>query len=110
MKTIVRQALCRRWVMGESLLLAAALWVHWSTGTLQAQTPGPADTNLVLRFDFEQSSPDGRVPDLSGKGNDGWQFNQTNLLSYTNGVFGSTAAQFTYVGFLSNDLPNIYHF
>src|ERR1039457_2407675 len=118
MKSIVRQPLWCKWVLSDSLpgwnglgwRLAAILCVYWCSGPLQAQTSQPADTNLVLRFDFEQSNTDGRVQDVSGKGNDGWQFNQTNLLSYTNGVFGSIAAQFSYVGFISNDWPSVYAF
>jgi len=117
MKTAVNQALFNRCIVADSLsligckgwgwLLAAILCVLWFPGLLQGQT---SDTNLVLRFDFEQNNANGRVQDVSGRGNDGWQFNQTNLLGFTNGVFGSTAARFRYVGFISNDFPSIYAF
>ena len=68
------------------------------------------DPNLVLHFDFESQPTNGVVLDTSGYGNDGYQFNQTNLLAYTNGVFGGTAAQFSYVGVMLNDPPQVYPF
>ncbi|HTL18628.1 MAG TPA: hypothetical protein VL793_15435, partial [Patescibacteria group bacterium] len=77
---------------------------------LRAQTGGTGlDPSLVLYFDFEQANPDWHVVDKSGHGSDGWQFNQTNLTGVTTGVFGTAAAQFTYAGYISNDLPSIYH-
>ncbi len=66
------------------------------------------DPSLKLHFDFDEDFSDGRVVDVSGNGNDGWQFNSTNWITATNGVFGSAAAQFTYVGFMSNDAPHVY--
>jgi hypothetical protein len=68
---------------------------------LQAQG---ADPSLKLHLDFDESFSGARVLDVSGNGNDGWQFNPTNWITATNGVFGSTAAQFTYTGYISNCL------
>jgi len=70
---------------------------------LLAQDPG-----LVLRYDFEQDFSNGLVQDQSGNNNHGRQFNPTNWISSTNGVFSSLGAQFKYVGFMSNDLPSVY--
>jgi hypothetical protein len=64
-----------------------------------------SDPSLKLHFDFEPDFSSGCVQDLSGNGNHGWQFDSTNWITATNGVFGSTAAQFNYVGFMSNDPP-----
>jgi hypothetical protein len=69
-----------------------------------------ADPSLKLHFDFDEDFSAGRVLDVSGNGNDGWQFNPTNWITATNGVFGTVAAQFTYVGKLTNDPPRIYTF
>jgi hypothetical protein len=67
---------------------------------LKAQSPGPLpDPSLKLHFDFDENFSSGRVIDVSGNGNDGWQMNPTNWITSTNGVFGSAAAQFTYVGY-----------
>lgn len=56
------------------------------------------DPNLVLHYDFETQLTNGTVIDTSAYGNNGVQFNTTNYLSYTYGVFGGTAAQYSYVG------------
>jgi hypothetical protein len=69
-----------------------------------------SDPSLVLYYDFDQISANGMITDLSGMNNHGWQPNATNLLTSTNGVFGTPASQFTYAGFISNDFPNIYQF
>lgn len=68
------------------------------------------DPNLVLHYNFESQPTNGVVVDTSGYGNNGYQYNQTNLLAYTNGVFGGTAAQFSYVGVMLNDPPQVYPF
>lgn len=85
-------------------LFIPALFTHF---LLMAQTPG-MDPSLKLHFDFDEDFSSGKVLDLSGNGNHGWQFNPTNWVTAGNGVFGSVGAQFTYVGFLSNDYPHIY--
>lgn len=54
-----------------------------------------ADASLKLHLSFDQDLSGGQVLDLSGNGNHGWRFNPTNWITATNGVFGSTAAQFT---------------
>ena len=74
---------------------------------LQAQGTDPS---LKLHLDFDENFSNGKVLDVSGHDNDGWQFNPTNWITATNGTFGSTAAQFRYVGFMSNDPPNVYPF
>lgn len=56
---------------------------------------GVSDTSLRLHFGFDEDFSDGRVRDLSGHENHGWQFNPTNWITSTNGVFGSKGAQFT---------------
>ena len=80
----------------------SALFVH---SILLAQAPDPS---LKLHFDFDRDFSGGEVLDVSGNGNDGLQFNPTNWITTGNGVFGSTGAQFTYVGFMSNDYPHVY--
>jgi hypothetical protein len=62
----------------------------------------------VLWFNFDQDCSGGRVVDVSGNGNDGWQMNPTNWITSTTGVFSNDAAQFTYVGFISNDVDHVY--
>jgi hypothetical protein len=57
-----------------------------------------SDPSLKLHFDFDEDFSSGEVIDVSSNGNNGLQFNPTNWISATNGVFGSQAAQFTYVG------------
>jgi hypothetical protein len=71
-----------------------------------SQTTDPA---LVLQFNFDGGATD-VVPDASGHNNVGWQYNTTNRIGATNGVFGTSAGQFTYAGYLSNDFPHIYRF
>jgi|ERR1035437_926483 hypothetical protein len=66
------------------------------------------DITLKLHLDFDEDFSGGRVIDASGNGNDGWQMDSTNWITATSGVFGSIAAQFTYVGFISNDPPHVY--
>lgn len=67
------------------------------------------DPSLKLHFDFDENFSSGEVLDVSSNGNNGWQFNPTNWITATNGVFGSKAAQFTYAGVITNDPPNIYN-
>jgi hypothetical protein len=69
-----------------------------------------SDPSLKLHLNFDECTSNGAVWDVSGNKNHGWQFNATNLLCATNGVFGGTAAQFTYVGCMSNDPPHLYQF
>lgn len=77
---------------------------------MQAQsTTLDTDPSLKLHFDFDEDFSDGRVLDVSGNGNDGLQFNPTNWITATNGVFGSSAARFTFVGVMTNDPPHIYN-
>lgn len=57
-----------------------------------------SDPNLVLRYEFEGLDTNATITDLSGHGNDGIQFNTTNLLVSTNGIFGTQTGKFQYVG------------
>ncbi len=61
-----------------------------------------SDSSLKLHFTFDQGFTNGRVADVSGNGNDGWQFNPTNWITAVSGVLGGTAAQFSYVGLITN--------
>src|ERR1039457_6626163 len=65
---------------------------------LRAQSSGSPDPSLKLHFDFDEDFSHGRVIDVSSNGNDGLQFNPTNWITATNGVFGTRAAYFTKVG------------
>ena len=76
-----------------------------SNSILQGQS---ADSSLKLHLSFDRDFSNGHVVDVSGNGNDGWQFNPTNWIASTNGVFGSQAAQFTVVGTMTNDYPHVY--
>ncbi len=78
------------------MLLAALLALVWATSS-RAGGILENDPNLVLHYDFETQPTNNTVFDSSGYGNHGIQFNTTNYLTYTNGTFGGTAAQFTYV-------------
>jgi len=81
-----------------------------ASASIQSQTAWPRnDSSLVRHFDFEILS-DKVISDASGYGNNGWQYNATNLLSPTLGVFGTKAVKFSYVGFVSNDFPRVYPF
>ena len=73
------------------------------TCQLQAQSGGSdPDPSLKLHLSFETITPT-NVLDTSGNGNDGWQFDLTNNITSTNGVFGGTAGQWTY-RFTQSDL------
>lgn len=81
-------------------------WFSW-----QARGQGASldsDPALKLHFDFNQDFSNGRVLDVSGNGSDGWQFDATNWITASNGVFGSTAAQFTYAGLIYTDPPRVH--
>jgi hypothetical protein len=79
-------------------LIITCLLVALCGLTAQAAGVLENDPALVLHFDFETQPTNGTVVDTSGYGNDGFQFNTTNYLTYTNGIFGGTAAQSTFVG------------
>lgn len=77
------------------LIACALVFLLGSSGHAPAQSGNqPADPALMLHFDFDENFSNGRVVDVSGHGNDGLQFNPTNWITITNGVFGSTAARF----------------
>jgi hypothetical protein len=44
-----------------------------------------------MHLDFDEDFSNGRVLDVTGNGHDGWQFNPTNWITATNGIFGTTA-------------------
>lgn len=89
----------------RSLIAIAAFFGCFSVGTnLSAET----DSSLKLHFDFDEDFSAGKVLDVSGNGNDGLQFNPTNWITASNGVFGTTAGYFTRVGVMTNDPPQIY--
>ena len=45
---------------------------------------------------------------MSSNGNNGWQMDPTNWITMTNGVFGTAAGQFTYVGLIYTDPPRVH--
>jgi len=98
-------------ICGTFIIFAVTGLMFFCSFPICGQVRGQqSDSGLVLHFDFEGVSFSNMVPDLSGRGNHGWQYNVTNQLTVSNGVFGSQAAQFSYVGFLSNDFPSVYPF
>jgi len=70
--------------------------------------PEANDPSLMLYFNFDNDVSHGQVVDLSGHGNHGWQFNPTNWITLTNGVFGSRAAQFTTNFVMSDNSGHVY--
>jgi len=89
---------------GSLLSSSAVLTVNSASGVQGAVL----DPNLRLCFDFDEDFSVGKVQDVSGSGNDGYQFNPTNWITATNGVFGSTGAHFVRVGVMTNDPPRVY--
>jgi hypothetical protein len=85
---------------GSTLLVASCL-------TALAQDNDPS---LKLHFNFDQNFSAGEVLDVSGNGNNGWQFDSTNWIGVASGVFGTRGAQFTYAGSLTNDPPRVHTF
>lgn len=69
---------------------------------------GGSDPSLKLHFDFDEPFSNGRVLDVSSNGNNGWQMDPTNWITMTNGVFGTAAGQFTYVGLIYTDPPRVH--
>ena len=72
-----------------SIVLAAVLCLCSSKA--EAASPG-ADPSLKLHFDFDQDFSNGKVPDVTGNGHDGWRFCPTNWITATNGVFGTSGS------------------
>lgn len=67
------------------------------------------DPSLVVHLDFDQGfESTNYVMDVTGHTNHGYQMDSTNWVYSTNGVFGTKAAWFRYVGQMTNDLPSIY--
>ena len=78
-------------------------------GDLKAQSPGPQpDPSLKLHLDFDEDFSIGYVPDVTGNGHDAIQFNLTNNIKQTEGVFGTKAGQWTYAFFQSDYSGHIY--
>lgn len=73
---------------------------------LCAQASGAADPSLKLHLDFDQGFTGGQVVDVSGNGNHGWQFNPTNWITVSNGVFGTTGGYWTKNGLMTDGSPN----
>ena len=75
-----------------SILGLSALWPPQSL----ARRLGP-DPSLLLHLDFDEDfiTAD-KVLDVTGNGHDALQFDATNNIAATNGVFGTTAGQWTY--------------
>ncbi len=71
---------------------------------------GGSDPSLKLHFDFDENFSNGRVLDVSSNGNNGWQMDPTNWITTAGGVFGTTGAQFTYVGLIYTDPPNVHQY
>lgn len=99
---------CSGWLLGSAIIDP----VHYLFATLLACSLSVAalaqDSSLKLHLDFDHVAADGTVLDQSGNAAHGIQFNRTNLISSTNGVFGSLAGWFRYVGTMTNDPPNTY--
>src|ERR1039457_6080163 len=87
-----------------SILGLSALWPPQGL----ARGLGP-DPSLLLHLDFDEDFiTAGKVLDVTGNGHDAWQFNPPNNITAANGVFGTLAGQFTYVGYMTNDFPHVY--
>ena len=70
----------------------SALWPPQSL----ARRLGP-DPSLLLHLDFDEDFiTAGKVLDVTGKGHDALQFDGTNNIAAADGVFGTTAGQWTY--------------
>jgi hypothetical protein len=100
-------------LMNTSCKLHCAIWLVLSSLTMTCDLLGQSGNSLVdptlkLKFDFNQDFSAGRVLDVSSNGNDGLQFNPTNWITATNGVFGTPAASFRRVGVMTNDPPQVY--
>lgn len=67
-----------------------------------------ADETLKLHVAFNETVPSPKYADVSGNGNDAWQFNPTNNIDMVPGVFGTMAGEFTYAGFTQTDGYHIY--
>lgn len=90
-------------------ILGLALLLGYLSSNSYAQTGGGTqDPSLKLHFNFDQDVSGGKVIDVSSNGNDGLQFNPTNWITSTNGVFGTGAAYFTTVGIMTNDPGHFY--
>ena len=94
--------ICRKLSCASRLILLSFLF------NCQLQGQSGADPSLKLHFDFDENFANGRVVDVSSNGSDGVQFDSTNWITASNGVFGSTAAQFTYVGLIYTDPPRVH--
>jgi len=66
------------------------------------------DPALKLHFDFDENFSSGRVMDVSGNGNDGWNMQGKNWITATNGPIGN-AANFTVNGVMTNDPGQTYN-
>ena len=87
-----------------SILGLSALWPSQSL----ARGLGP-DPSLLMHLDFDEDFiTAGKVLDVTGNGHDGLQFDPTNNITTANGVFGTTAGQWTYK-FYQTDGIHIYH-
>ena len=87
-------------------LMFFSCWFCWhATGQGINLDTDPA---LKLHLDFDEDFSSGRVIDVSGNGNDGWQFDPTNWIAPATGVFGSTAAQFTFDALIYTDPPRVH--
>lgn len=68
-----------------------------------------ADPNLVGHWDFDEASlSNAKLADVSGYGADAWRFDATNWITSAPGPFGS-AGQWTVVGVVTNDPPQVYN-
>jgi hypothetical protein len=66
------------------------------------------DPALRLHLDFNESFSAGKVTDVSGYGNHGWNFQSTNWITSTNGVSGGLSAHFWTNGVMINDPGQTY--
>jgi len=81
-----------------------------SGGTVASQPAvlSVRELNLRLHLDFDEDFSGGRVMDVSGNGNDAWQFNPYSWITPAAGAFSSIAAQFAYTSYLTNASQQVF--
>lgn len=87
-----------------------AVQVSNSGGSISSQPAvlSVRELNLRVSLDFDEDFSGGRVLDVSGNGNDAWQFNPYSWITATTGAFSSVAAQFAYTSYLTNNSQQVF--